>query len=176
MTTFTVFALASLANACGAGVVPPVAARAESDQPGESSGAPSPSQRAHPISDETAPAPARSPSSYSEDAATSAIAAYRAALMAFNRRDFDAYFSAFADRLECFYGRAGTPLSVIRAARANQNARDFGAEDGGLAVWMVQSTANSSLGDGGCVRRHGALLGLRDRGFGTSREGDCDAR
>ena len=95
--------------------------------------------------------------------------------MALNRRDFDAYFSVFAARLECFYGRAGTPLSVIRAARADQNALDFGAEDGGLAVWMVQSTVISASATEVVVETRGSFR-LRDRGFGTSREGDCDAR
>ena len=72
-----------------------------------------------------------------------AIAAYRAALSAFNRRELEDYFGAFEDPVACFHGRSDVPVATVRAARADQAIRNFDAAPGGLAVWMLYATTLS---------------------------------
>jgi hypothetical protein len=77
-----------------------------------------------------------------------AIAAYRAVVAAFNRRDRAAYFAGFADTLRCYYGRADVPRSSLERSRLQAGER------GVLAAAQLSVLARS---DG--------ELALLDRGF-----------
>jgi hypothetical protein len=94
------------------------------------------------------PHPANGPSpggpSEVEPNVAHALATYRAALAAYNRRDFVTYFGTFADPVECFYGRAQAPLSAVREARETEDVRDFDAASGGLGVWIAEATVVSA--------------------------------
>lgn len=71
------------------------------------------------------PAPPPSASRLASVEVEAAIGAYRAMVRAFNAHDADAYFGAYADTLDCFYGRAATPIAELRRSRLRDGERGF---------------------------------------------------
>lgn len=71
-------------------------------------------------SSEPASAAPENPAGSSKSSATNsadAVAAYRAAMAAFNRGDKGAYFGAFTDPIECFHGKRDHPVERIKKKR-----------------------------------------------------------
>lgn len=85
--------------------------------------------------------PSSAPAAAIGAAAVAAMDAYRAAIAAYDARDVEGYFGAFADPLACFHGTRDQPLRALRESRAPA------ISDEGLGALAIVDLSVLSAGD-----------------------------